>query len=310
MLELGQLNCFIVVAEELSFRRAAARLHMTQPPLSRQIQMLEHQVGVKLLDRSTRSVTLTAAGRAFLAEARQLLELAANATSNAQRIAAGELGNLTFSFVSCAIYHYLPTLIDRMQQLHPQIAIHLREMPSMFQFNALRLRQVDMGIVRVAPLPEGIAGRQLLKEPFVLAIPSGHPLAHQPELTLSCLHHQPFINYEVTSWRPFHDMINLTLSRHGVEPKYVHSIGSTVAILSLVNGGLGLALVPARSADIRFDKVVFRTLPELKDLYSELLLVWHQENDNPLLQPLLDTLYDSVQQAIHERHPQMTVAAN
>ncbi|AHF77192.1 Transcriptional regulator, LysR family [Sodalis praecaptivus] len=295
MLELGQLNCFVVVAEELSFRRAAVRLHMTQPPLSRQIQLLEHQMGVKLFTRSTRSVTLTAAGRAFLAQARQLLDLAQHATSNARRIAAGELGHLTFSFVSCAIYHYLPTLIHQMQQVYPEVALHLTEMPSRVQFNALRLRQVDLGVVREAPLPAGIHGRALLKEPFVLAIPAHHPLAHQTTVTLSCLHKQPFINYAASGWRPFHDLITLTLSRHGIEPRYVHSIGSTVAILSLVNGGLGLALVPARSADIRFDKVVFRTLPELDDVTSELLLVWHQENDNPVLPPLLDALYRGMQ---------------
>lgn len=292
--ELSQLNCFVTVAEQLSFRRAATLLHMTQPPLSRQIKLLEHQLRVKLFVRTTRTVTLTPAGKTFLVAARQLLELAAQAGNDARRIASGEFGHLTLSFVACSIYQYLPMLVNRMQQIHPHVTVHLSEKTSTEQFNALRLKQVDIGIVRAIPLAPGIAGRQLLREPFVLAIPASNPLASQKELTLACLHQQPFISYESTSWKPFHDMIDSALHRHNVKPRHTHSIGSTAAILSMVNGGVGMALVPASSADIRFDQVVFRPVSPVEDLFSELLLVWHEENDNPVLPGLVDTLYRTI----------------
>jgi len=289
MLNLSHLHCFVTVAEELSFSRAAARLNMTQPPLTRQIQMLEHQVGATLLVRSTRSVCLTAAGRTFLIEAKQIIDLARKAEEKARRTEAGILGHITLSFVSCAIYQNLPSLISQIQQKHPDITVSLQEMASSLQFEALRLGHVDLGVVRKSPLPKGINSRLLLREKFVLAIPATHQLAVQKTLTLSCLQQQAFINYDAASWRPFHDMITITLNSHGITPKYVHSVGSTVAILSLVNGNMGMALVPEHSTNIRFDNVVFRELPELEELVSELLLVWHQDNDNPLLPALLNT---------------------
>ncbi len=290
MLNLSHLNCFVAVAEELSFSRAAARLSMTQPPLTRQIQMLEHQVGATLFERSTRSVNLTAAGRTFLTEAKQIIELTKNAAEKARRTQAGELGIMTISFVSCAIYQNLPSLIHQIETMQPGVSISLREMSTMHQLDALRLNQIDLGVVRKSPLPKGINSRLLLREKFVLAMPANHPLANQEDLTISSLHQQPFINYDPSSWRPFYDMITMTLNSHGIEPKYIHSVGSTVAILSLINGNMGMALVPEHSTTIRFDNVVFRDLPELKDLNSELLLVWHEDNDNPLLPALLDTL--------------------
>ncbi len=294
MLNLNHLNCFIAVAEELSFSRAATRLNMTQPPLTRQIQMLEHQVGATLLVRSTRSVNLTAAGRTFLTEAKQIIELTNRASEKARKTESGEMGQLTISFVSCAIYQNLPSLINQIEQLQPGVSISLREMSTAHQLEALRLRQVDLAVVRKSPLPQGINSRLLLKEKFLLAMPAGHPLASQEDVALSHLHQQSFINYDATSWRPFHDMITMTLNSHGIEPKYIHSVSSTVAILSLINGNMGLALVPEHSKTIRFDNVIFRELPELGDLYSELLLVWLEDNDNPLLPALLDSLHNSI----------------
>ncbi len=295
MLNFNHLNCFVAVAEELSFSRAATRLNMTQPPLTRQIQMLEHQVGATLLERSTRSVTLTAAGRTFLAEAKQIIDLTNTAGEKARRTEAGELGQLTISFVSCAIYQNLPSLIGKVEQLQSGVSISLREMSTAHQLEALRLRQVDLAVIRKSPLPQGVNSRLLLKEKFILAMPAEHPVAKQKNVTITHLHQQSFINYDATSWRPFHDMITMTLNSHGVVPKYIHSVSSTVAILSLINGNMGMALVPEHSKTIRFENVTFRELTELEDLYSELLLVWREDNDNPLLPRLLDSLHNAIE---------------
>ncbi|TCV98964.1 LysR family transcriptional regulator [Biostraticola tofi] len=295
MFELGQLRCFTTVATELSFRRAAERLNMTQPPLSRQVQMLEHQLGVKLLERTTRSVSLTPAGRAFFIEANQLLERAQNAAMTARRIASGDIGSITISFVSCAVYEFLPEVINRVKADHAQIDIHLHEMTTHGQLESVRLRQVDIGIVRSTHSQHGYRCESLVKEPFVLAIPRHHPLAGAARLTPDSLDKQPFITYALSSWQPFHELITGMFRACGIHPDYSYQLGSTVTILSLVNGGIGLALVPACAARIRFENVVFREIDLDGGLYSELSLVWRDDNDNPVLPLLLDTLRQSVQ---------------
>src|SRR5690606_10746921 len=148
MLELTQLRCFTTVATELNFRRAAERLNMTQPPLSRQIQLLEHHLGVALFTRSTRSVALTAAGRAFFIEAQNLLERAQQAAAAAKRFAEGDIGSVTISFVGSAVYEFLPKVIAEARLRQPHVKICLEEMNTYQQHEAMRARRIDLGIVR------------------------------------------------------------------------------------------------------------------------------------------------------------------
>ncbi|WP_413738428.1 LysR family transcriptional regulator [Sodalis sp. RH21] len=290
MFELGQLRCFITLANELSFRRAAQKLNMTQPPLSRQIQLLEHQLGVRLFERSTRSVQLTSAGQAFLVEAINIIEQTNNAVVTVKRIALGEMGNISISFVACAVYEYLPKVIQQVQDKYPCIGFTLKEMPTPAQINGLQLRRMDLCIVRDPPYIEGFINELLVTESFVLAIPAEHPLVNVDNLTPECLAGQPFITYASSGWRPFYEMIAAAFRRHKIHPQYAHSIESTVTILSMVNSGLGIALVPACSKSICFPNIVFRTFDIDPNLRSNLYLVWREDNKNPVLPVLLDML--------------------
>ena len=155
MFELAQLRCFTTVATELNFRRAAERLNMTQPPLSRQIQLLEHSLGVELFSRNTRSVALTAAGRAFFIEAQALLERAQQATIAARRFAEGDIGSVTISFVGSAVYEFLPKVIAEARLNQPNVKVALTEMNTFQQHEALRARRIDLGIVRAPLLQPG-----------------------------------------------------------------------------------------------------------------------------------------------------------
>ena len=155
MFELAQLRCFATVATELNFRRAAERLNMTQPPLSRQIQLLEHALGVALFTRSTRSVVLTAAGRAFFIEAQHLLERAEQAAVAAKRFAQGDIGSVSISFVGSAVYEFLPKVLAEARLNQPQVKIALSEMNTAQQHEALRARRIDLGIVRAPLLQPG-----------------------------------------------------------------------------------------------------------------------------------------------------------
>jgi len=290
MFELSQLRCFVAVATELNFRKAASRLNMTQPPLSRQIQLLEHQLGIVLLERNNHSVKLTAAGRAFFQEAQALLEQARQATISAQKIARGETGSIEMSFVSSAMYALLPNLIVHLRNQYPEIHISLKEMNSSEQLDALEAQRIDCGIVRSLSSRQGFSSKCLVKEPFVLAIPARHHLAQAEHLTLQNLNHEDFIMYSYTGWRPFYELLTGAFQSAGVTPNYVQLIHSTLTIVSLVNAGLGIALVPQSTASLKFDGVVFRPIALGEGVCSTLYLVWREDNDNPAFHRIKESL--------------------
>lgn len=293
MFELAQLRCFTTVATELNFRRAAERLHMTQPPLSRQIQLLEHSLGVALFTRSTRSVALTAAGRAFFIEAQALLEQAQSAALSARRVAQGEIGAVAIGFVASAVYEFLPRVIAQAQSERPGVDITLLEMTTFDQLEALRSRRIDLGIVRAPMAQQGFASECLLREPFLLAVPRQHPLASQDSLTIAALDRQPFIMYAHAAWQPFNELLTGMFRSAGVMPDYVQYLGSTLTILALVNAGLGLALVPRSAACIRFDELLFHPIALTAGIQSELHLVWRDDNDNPAFLFMLGAIRNS-----------------
>lgn len=293
MFELTQLRCFTTVATELNFRRAAERLNMTQPPLSRQIQLLEHHLGVELFTRSTRSVALTAAGRAFFIEAQNLLERAQQAAVTARRFAEGDIGSVNISFVGSAVYEFLPKVIAEARLKQPQVKIDLSEMNTYQQHEALRARRIDLGIARAPLLEPGYATECLVREPFVLAVPSGHALA-AAEVAVSDLDKQPFLMYSHAAYPPFNELLTGMLRSARVAPDYVQWLGSSLTILALVNAGMGLALVPRCATSVVFKNVVFRDIDLGEGVQSELHLIWRENNDNPAFAMLLEAIRRAV----------------
>lgn len=148
MFELNQLRCFVAVAEELHFGRAAVRLHMTQPPLSRQVHLLEQRLGVKLLNRTSRSVRMTSAGRSFLADARQILRLAESASLAVRRAARGESGSVTMGFTAASGYGVMPGMIAQCRARLPDVEVNLREMVTIEQIHALATGSLDLAFSR------------------------------------------------------------------------------------------------------------------------------------------------------------------
>ncbi|AHL33967.1 LysR family transcriptional regulator [Pseudomonas brassicacearum] len=298
MFELAQLRCFTTVATELNFRRAAERLNMTQPPLSRQIQLLEHHLGVELFTRSTRSVALTAAGRAFFIEAQNLLEQAQQAAVAARRFAQGDIGSVTISFVGSAVYEFLPKVIAEARLKQPQVKIVLAEMNTYQQHEALRARRIDLGIVRSPLLETGYATECLVREPFVLAVPAGHPLASAESVGVQDLDGQPFLMYSHSAYPPFNELLTGMLRSARVAPQFVQWLGSSLTILALVNAGMGLALVPRCATSVVFKQVVFREIDLGEGVQSELHLVWRQDNDNPAFTMLLEGIRGAVREGL------------
>jgi DNA-binding transcriptional LysR family regulator len=289
MFEFSQLRCFVVVAEELHFGRAAARLHMTQPPLSRQVQLLEHQLGAQLLERTSRNVRLTAAGRSFLPEAREILRLAESASLAARRVSRGEAGSVTIGFTASSGYRFLPDLIVTCRQQLPDVNLTLKEMVTMEQVEALASGRIDLALLRPHAAIADFESRCVAREPLVVALPDKHPLARGRLPTLADFDHAPFLTYSQIEARYFHDLVAGTFARAGVHPDYIQHVSQIHSILALVRAGLGAALVPEAASSLRFEGVVLRRVQKIQPAHSvELFMAWKRDNNNPALATLLD----------------------
>lgn len=281
-MELHQLRCFVAVAEELHFGRAAVRLHMTQPPLSRQIQLLEHSLGVLLLERTNRQARLTPAGQNFLEDARRILQIAESASQSARRIAHGEAGRLTLGFTAVGAYSLIPQLLVHAAEVLPGIDLELSERVSLGQVHALETGMIDVGFVRQVMPSARVEYVLIHREPFVAALPAGHPLAAKAELGPHDFDQQPFIMYSESEGRYFHDRIANLFARHQVQPQYIHQLGQTHSIIGLVNVGLGIAVVPASAQALHMEQVVFRPLVQTEQ-EAEMFLAYCSDNPNTVL---------------------------
>lgn len=292
MLDFGQLRCFAAVAEELHFGRAAARLNMTQPPLSRQIQVLERVLDVQLLDRTSRSVRLTAAGRSFLPEALRILRLAETATYVTRQVAAGRAGVLKLGFTAASAYDFLPRLVIACRNAMPDVTLSLREMVTKDQVEGILSGQIDAGLIRPPVSHPELESEQALAEPMVAALPADHPLAGRDAITLRDLHGEPFIAYASHEASYFHHLLDSLFAGAGIQPRILQQLTQIHSILALVRAGIGLALVPAAAERLRFEGIVFRPLDLAQPQPAELHLAWRRGSDVPLLKLLLAILRD------------------
>ncbi|ONG50806.1 LysR family transcriptional regulator [Pseudoroseomonas deserti] len=290
MFEFSQLRCFVAVAEELHFHRAAARLNMTQPPLSRQIQQLERQLGLVLLLRGSRAVRLTPAGEAFLRDARRLLQAAENATQQARRVAQGQRGQITIGFTASSGYGVLPRLVGVARARLPEIELSLREMVSQDQVAALQAGQVDLALLRPQPPVAGLRTALVQREALRLALPRGHRLAEASEIEIPALEGEALITFPPVEGRYFHDLILGLFRQAGVAPVRLQFISQTHSILALVGAGLGVAVVPQAAERLRQAEVVLRPLAGPGIPAAELMLAWREGADNPACEALLEVL--------------------
>jgi DNA-binding transcriptional LysR family regulator len=288
MFDLNQLRCFVTVAEELHFGRAAARLNMTQPPLSRQIQVLEHIIDAPLLERTSRSVRLTPAGRSFLPEAKRILKLADSASQAARRIAMGKIGSLKIGFTAAAAYGFLPELIAACRARLPEVDFSLKEMVSGDQLEALVSGQIDAGFLRPPITRPELATQRVVAEPLLAAIPASYPLASAETVSVKDFGDQPFIMYSPYEARYFHDLLVALFARTDTRPCYVQHLSQIHSILAMVRAGLGVSIVPAAAASLRIAEVELRPLRLRARTPVELFMVWRRDDENPLLPSLVE----------------------
>jgi DNA-binding transcriptional LysR family regulator len=290
MFTFDQLAGFIAVAEELHFGRAAERLNMTQPPLSRQIQKLEKIIGTELLERDNRKVQLTPAGEAFLEEARRLMALANRAPVTARRIATGRSGHLRVGFTAASGFSILGPLLEEISEIIPDVDIDLQELVTGEQIRGLLTGELDLGLAR-PPFDREIFDSHLLyKESLMLAVPSGHRLAAltQP-IEESDLSGEPLIMHSPTKATYFYDLVvGMLPVQHA---NIIHTVSQILTMVSLVAARRGVAFVPHSATLLAIKGVEFLPLAGMEDEQPvELHAIWNRKVVNPALRRLLQDL--------------------
>ncbi len=284
---LAQLRGFVAVAEELHFGRAAERLSMTQPPLTRQIQTLERALEVRLFDRGPRGVELTAAGRTFLDDARRVLALVEAAPDSARRVAAGEVGTIRLGFTAIGAYAVLGDFLTLLTRVLPGVDVALTEETSEVQFPALASGTLDLGLVR-PPVPDDLASVPIHTEQLVLAIPDRNPLARGTGPVRLSEVSSDYIGYSPEGSRYLHDVCAALV---GVQEFLKAQIASQVpTMLALVRAGRGFALVPRSCTAMRVENVVYRELHKSDARTVSLHAAWHPATTNPAVTRLLPEL--------------------
>ncbi|MBS1302657.1 LysR substrate-binding domain-containing protein [Loktanella sp. SALINAS62] len=255
--DFNHLRCFVAVAEELNFRRAADRLNMTQPPLTRQIQLLEQRTGLKLLDRNTRQVRLTPAGADFLNSATDILERAERAVLSARQAERGETGAVVLGFVPSAAITFVPHIVAAVARDRPGASFRPTEMMSYEIIEGLRSGRLDFGLTRSeSPAPE-IESVRVVSEPFLLAAPSDHPLARKTPVRIADLNGVDFLGYSDERGGFLRNVQSAVFAAMDVRPNIRHEVSQTQTIIGLVAQRLGVALVPASASGMHLPGVVF-----------------------------------------------------
>ena len=286
MIDIRQMRYFVVLADTLHFGRAAERLHLTQPPLSRQIAALEKELGVKLLVRHSRHAELTAAGARFLEDSRAVLAAFDQACRNARLADSGELGELTVGFMMHAAYGVVPPLTRRFTADCPGVRLHLRELvPSLLLADVLA-GKLDAGITFNQNPVRGLAMKVVHRERLCLAVPAGHRLAAAARVSAAQLAGEPLIAAPADVVPTLRKSIEDYFRQAGAEPTVLLQTQLQQTIVSLVAEGVGIALVPESLEKLGMGGVVFRGLEGAPVV--EHVIAWRPGNLNPALGRFLE----------------------
>jgi DNA-binding transcriptional LysR family regulator len=282
-MELRHLRYFVAVAEDLNFTKAAAKLHLAQPSLTRQIHNLEEELGVRLLSRTKSHVALTEEGRSFLVDARRILALATESILAVQRLCRGETGQLNIAYLSNFDFELLPETLAAFRQNFPHIALNLFDMTPAEQVRALETRKIDLGFVG---LPPPTAARQLQWESIarqrtIVVLPVKHPLARKRQVKLGELKTMFFVGLSEKTHPGFRDWLNATCQPAGFIPRILQDAELEPALMTFVAEGLGVSLAREHIKKLAHPGVALRPLvPAIK---SDYCIAWNRDNDSKAL---------------------------
>lgn len=285
MIDLRQLRYFITLAETLHFGRAAAQLHISQPPLSRQIAALEQELGVALFARNSRHVSLTPAGRHFHEQTARLARGLEEAIHGTRAVARGELGMLHVGFTMSAAWNVMPPLARQFGEACPEVSLHLTEVLPSALSDALLAGSIDAGIAFSWQRTAGLEYLRVHVEPLCAVLPARHRLARSESVDIAALAGEPFVMVLDEAAPALRELVIGSCRDHGFEPHIRLETQLQQTIVNLVAEGLGVSLVPESLGKMRLPGAVFRPVGHPRKV--EQGVMWAVSNDNPCLAPFL-----------------------
>jgi DNA-binding transcriptional LysR family regulator len=289
-MELRHLRYFIAVAEEQNISRAAERLHLSQPPLTRQIQLLEQKVGTRLFDRSSTGVALTAAGRFFLEDARLILAMVTQAEERARSAGLGQIGRIDIAVFGSVMFDDLPQLLARFRDTHPRVEVVLHTLNKGDQIEALRQHRITIGFNRLTSNFTDIATTRLKAERLVIALHHSHPLAARKRLSLEDLEGCPLVLFSSGPRPNFTDLVFSLFQQLGLKPVVSQTVEDSVTGVALVAAGFGACLVPGSVSHVKLPGVVFIPLTKIPAGIVDLNCMYRKDDTSPTTMAFLETL--------------------
>lgn len=299
-MDLRHLKSFVVLAEELNFSRAAVRLHISQPPLTRQIQLMESELGAPLFERLPKGLALTAAGRTLLDDARRMLGLMDAAKDRAAQAGRGELGRLDVGIFGSAIFHHIPRLLLQFRSLYPNVQINLHEQTKAEQIQALRERRLTIGFNRHVRRAPDLVVETVYQEPLLVALHGAHPLAQQAAISVRELSQQPLILYPNNTREGFADHVLSMFYHEGLQAQVELEVKDVVTAVALVSSGFGLCVTPEAASSLQLPGVVYRPLKAEPAPTVELVCLYRRDDVSPVLTAFLETVRQFQPQSANE----------
>lgn len=302
-MELRHLRYFVAVAEALSFTKAAQKLRLAQPSLTRQVRNLEEEIGVQLFDRSNNRVALTNEGRLFLFDSKKLLAMCAESVAAVQRMNRAESSQLNIGYVANLHYGLLPATLGAFRKLSPRVALNLFDMSSAEQFEALEGRKIDLGFIGLRP---SLSGHDLLSEcvardTILVALPIRHPLARKPKIMLADLASQFFIGMSAKTHPGEREWLLETCQSAGFTGRILQEADGEPTAIQFVADGLGMALMPEQITGLPHEGVVFHPLSP--PLCRESTIAWRADNPSKALKNYIEIVKELSRSMTVSRKP-------
>lgn len=290
-MKLRHIKYFIAVAEEQNVGRAAARLLISQPPLTRQIQQLEDELEVKLFDRTSRGMDLTEAGELFLVEARNILSVVERATERTQRAGQGKLGRLDVAIFGSGILDSIPKILLAFRKAHPNVKVVLHTMEKGEQITALRQRRISVGFNRMLTLSPNIASELVTTEDLFIAVNINNKLAEKKVIPISSLSNHPLIVFPSGTRPNFVDKVIGLCQEAGFVPQISQEVGDAITSIALVASDLGICFIPKSATTLSLPDVVYRPLSGLKKNASvDLSCIYRADDKSPIVSAFISTV--------------------
>lgn len=280
-LNIKQLKYFVAVATEEHFGRAAARLHVSQPPITRQIHQLEDMLGVQLFIRHAKGVTLTPEGSIFFEEARSILRRIEQARDRLKRASGGEFGRLDVAIFGSAIFGKITQVVHEFRQRYPGVKLVLHTMSKAQQYEALLNRSIDIAFNRLLESEPGLIIEELMREPLYVALPDQSPLTAQSAIAFADIADYPVILFPTSNRKGFIDKVKQMYARRGIVPQIAQEVGDPTTGLALVASGFGICLVPHSVLSLSLPGVTFRPMADPASEMSVDLSCFYRDETKP-----------------------------